>query len=166
MLSGKLTPDQVQDRIVLIGVVAQSAHDYSATPYSTRQGVYQEMSGVIVQAQLVSQILSAAKDGRPLLKFWTLSGDLAWIGFWAVAGGMVAVIWCAQSKSAPKAPIYLILAAVVAIGALYLLCFLWLLHGIWVPLVPSIMAFLGTGGSLVVGHLSRSRTFILSEMQK
>lgn len=70
ILKGAVKPEEVKDRIVLIGVTAQSAHDYIPTPYSAEQGFYQEMSGVIVQAQMVNQIVSAVLDGRPLLSVW------------------------------------------------------------------------------------------------
>lgn len=165
VLAGKLAPDQVRDRIVLIGVIAQSAHDYLPTPYSSQPGVYQEMPGVMVQAQLISQILSAVKDGRPLLRFWPLAGEGVWIGGWAVAGGLVAIGICVLSKPGPQSLVYWILAAGIAIAMLYLLCLLWLIHGVWVPLIPSVVAFLGSG-SLVVGDGFRSRRLIRSEVQQ
>jgi CHASE2 domain-containing sensor protein len=59
VLKGQLNPDAVKDRIVLIGVSAASAKDYFFTPYSTDRTFNQQMPGVVVQAQMVSQIVSA-----------------------------------------------------------------------------------------------------------
>lgn len=51
VLRGSLQPKDVRDRIVLIGVTAQSFHDYLLTPYRSEQGTDQEVPGVIAQAQ-------------------------------------------------------------------------------------------------------------------
>ncbi|HBE52126.1 MAG TPA: hypothetical protein DDW76_25985, partial [Cyanobacteria bacterium UBA11369] len=54
-------PNLVKNRIVLIGTTAPSFKDYFSTPYTAGQGS-QEMPGVIIQAHMVSQILSAVLD--------------------------------------------------------------------------------------------------------
>ncbi|MDF5732258.1 MAG: CHASE2 domain-containing protein, partial [Rhizonema sp. PD38] len=77
VLTGKVNPDAVKNRIILIGVTADSAGDNSFTPYGN------EMPGVIIHAQMVSQILSAVLDGRPLLwglPFW---GEVLWVWSWS-----------------------------------------------------------------------------------
>ncbi|MBU7587474.1 MAG: CHASE2 domain-containing protein [Nostoc sp. TH1S01] len=54
-------PSLVNDRIILIGTTAPRFKDFHKTPYGT------EMPGVFIQAHMVSQIISAVLDPRPLL---------------------------------------------------------------------------------------------------
>jgi CHASE2 domain-containing sensor protein len=142
VLKGAVKPEQVKDRIVLIGTTAQSFHDYIPTPYSSQQGFYQKMPGVIVQAQMVSQIVSAVKDGRPLLSAWSFWGEVLWVWSWSLVGGVIA--WRCRSG------LYLILVGVGAIGVLYVLCLVLLCQGYWVPLVPSALVLIVTGGIGVI----------------
>ena len=142
VLAGKLKPHQIKDRIVLIGVTAQSAHDYIPTPYSASHGFYQEMPGVIVQAQMLSQILSAVKDGRPLLKVWTFWGDALWVWSWSIVGGVLA--WRLRSF------IQQVILTGATLGILYILCFMLLIQGNWAPFVPSVLAFVVTYGGVAV----------------
>jgi CHASE2 domain-containing sensor protein len=67
LLSSPINPQAIQNRIVLIGVVAKGdLPDYWATPYGTN--LDEQMPGVLVHAHKVSQILSAVLDGRPLIR--------------------------------------------------------------------------------------------------
>jgi len=142
VLRGAVKPEEVKDRIVLIGVTAQSAHDYIPTPYSTQQGFYQEIPGVIVQAQMVSQLVSAVKDGRPLLSVWSVWGEVFWVWGWSAIGGTLA--WRYRSG------LYLILTGGGALLVLYALCLVLLCQGSWVPLVPSALVLVVTGGTVAI----------------
>jgi CHASE2 domain-containing sensor protein len=142
VLKGVVNPDQVKDRIVLIGVQAQSAHDYISTPYSTPQELHQQIPGVYLQAQMVSQIVSAVKDERSLLSVLPLWGEALWVWGWSVVGG--AITWRYRSGR------HLILAGGGAIGVLYVFCFILFCQGIWVPLVPSALVLVMTGGAIVI----------------
>jgi CHASE2 domain-containing sensor protein len=147
MLAGKVSPNKVKDRIILIGVTAQSAGDRFTTPYSTRQGTYEAMPGVIVHAQMVSQILSAVQDGRSLIGVWPLWGELLWVWGWSIVGGVPA--WHFKSIR------YLGLASGVTLGVLYGLSFGLLTQGLWVPLVPSAIALAATSGTIRVYRMSQ-----------
>ncbi|BAY08777.1 CHASE2 domain-containing protein [Calothrix sp. NIES-2098] len=141
LLSGPINPNAIKDRIVLIGVAAKGDFpDYWATPYGNH--LDSQMPGVILQAHMVSQILSAVLDGRPLLRVWSLGLELLWIWIWAGIGGILA--WRFSSISR------LILAVSLAAGVLYLFCFGLLLWGVWVPFVPSALSFVGTIGGILV----------------
>lgn len=142
ILKGAVKPEEVKDRIVLIGVTAQSAHDYIPTPYSAQQGFYQEIPGVIVQAQMVSQIVSAVKDGLPLLSVWPFWSEVLWVWGWSAFGGAIAL--------SCRLRLYLILAGGGALLVLYVLCLVLLSLGSWVPLVPSALALVLTGGAVAI----------------
>ena len=65
VLNDRLDPNSVKDRIISIGAVANSVRDDWLVPYS-QDGSDQQLSGVLMQTQMVSQILSAVLDRRPL----------------------------------------------------------------------------------------------------
>ena len=88
VLSGKLNPNFFKDRIVLIGVTANTVSDIWSTPYSAAQPNYQGMPGVFIQAQMVSQILGAVLDNRPILWVWLFWEDILWICGWCVIGSL------------------------------------------------------------------------------
>ncbi|MDV2998337.1 MAG: hypothetical protein N4J56_008042 [Chroococcidiopsis sp. SAG 2025] len=142
VLQGEVKPEEVKDRIVLIGVTAQSAHDYIPTPYSPQPGFYQEMPGVIVQAQMVSQIVSAVKDGRPLISVWSIWGEVLWIWGWSLVGAAIALVCRFQ--------LYAILAVGGALLVLCVVCLVLLGSGYWVPLVPSALVLVVTSSAMTL----------------
>lgn len=142
VLRDRINPERIKDRIVLIGVTAPSAGDFHATPYSTAQESYQPIPGVILQAQMTSQILSAVLDGRPLLSVWPLWGEVLWVWGWSVVAGLL--IWRGGSR------LYLVLGGGIALGGLYLLCWGLFIQGIWVPLIPAALALGLTGSSIAM----------------
>lgn len=130
----------IRNRVVLIGTIARSFNDYHTTPYG-------EMSGVEIHAHMTSQMLSAVFDDRPLL--WTLPqwGDLIWIWGWASLAGSLGL--------KPNSRLFLALVVCGALASLYGLCFLLLLQGGCLPIVPSALAF-ATTAYLVSSRISRS----------
>ncbi len=133
VLAGKLNEKAVKGKIVIIGTTAESFKDYVLTPY-TVGGKLQNIPGVILQAQMTSQLISAALDGRPLISNWELGREIIWVWGWALTGGLTA--WYLRK------PIYLILAVGVEFIILYGSSLILLTsYGWWVPLVPAIIAF-------------------------
>lgn len=136
VLNDRVNPNSVKDRIVLIGATGTSAADDWLTPYS--DGSAKKLPGVIVQAQMLSQILSAVLDRRPLLWVWSFWGEALWIWGWSIVGGILACSF--------RSLLRLGLAGAITLGVLYGLCFGLLLKGAWVPLVPTAIALVVTGG--------------------
>ena len=144
VLEGKFDPNWVKDKIVLIGVSAPSLKDDVRTPFSPHSN--KTMRGMFAQAQMVSQIISAVQDGRKLLWTWSIWGEFFWIWGWAVGGGLL--VWVSWRR------MYWVGAGIAVIGVLVVACFVLFLQGWWVPLVPSGLAFLGTGG--IVAYQKKS----------
>lgn len=133
VLKGEVNRDAIKDRIVLIGTIAASSNDYWLTPYRTSEGNQQAIAGVLLQAQMTSQLLSAVLDGRPLLWAWAFWLEALWILGWALLGGILS--WYVRK------PTYIGLALVGAIAVLFSSCLLLLIQlGAWVPLVPAVVA--------------------------
>ncbi|RDH49453.1 CHASE2 domain-containing protein [Fischerella thermalis] len=140
VLKGKFDPNWVKDRIVLIGVTAKSQKDDFFTPFSRDPD--QTMRGIFVQGQMISQILSAVLDGRPLLSVWQWWEEAFWVLGWAIGGGLLA--WHYRQLK------YLLPAGGIVIFILSGVCFILLIRGWWVPLVPSVLVLIVTGGWVVL----------------
>ncbi|MBD2533689.1 CHASE2 domain-containing protein [Nostoc flagelliforme FACHB-838] len=137
VLTGKVNPSTVKDKIVLIGTTAQSFQDYSSTPYITNEGAIKQIPGVILQAQMISQLLSSALDGRSLLWVWSVWQEILWIWGWSLTGSLLA--WYIRPW------FYLGIATLIVIASLYGICLVVFIQcSAWIPLVPSAIALISS----------------------
>ena len=132
VLNDKINPnsiDGLKNRIILIGVTAPSVIHFWKTPYISR-GVSQEIEipDAIVQAHMISQIISAVEDNRSLI--WWCSGwlEAIWIWAWCLLGGIIALVI--------RQPITLVFAIATALLLLFSICSGILIYAGWIPLVP------------------------------
>ncbi|HBL14886.1 MAG TPA: hypothetical protein DD379_26545 [Cyanobacteria bacterium UBA11162] len=138
ILKGKFNPNLVKNRIVLIGTTAPSFNDHHwRTPDSRDKGSIQAMSGIEIQAHMVSQILSAVLDNRPLIWWWSNSDEMIWIWGWSFVGAILA-------KYSHSLRGFVIKGGVVT-GILYASCWGLFLQAGWVPLVPAALALAMSG---------------------
>jgi CHASE2 domain-containing sensor protein len=139
ILSGKVRPEAIKDRIILVGVTTNTSGDFWATPYGT--GTKEKVPGVFIQAQMTSQILSAVLDGRSLIWVWNWAGETFWIWIWSLVGGL-GVTWVLKAEDGAK-PLPLRRAAICAIGlgTLTGVSFVFLTQGGWIPLIPAGITF-------------------------
>lgn len=143
LLSNDMNLNAIRDRIVLIGVTAPSSGDYFATPYG--KGFPQKLPGVVVHAHMVSQMLSAVLDKRPLLWAWSTGIEIIWIGGWTLLGGLI--IWRFRRLNGIG------LATMVSLIVLSGGCWLVLTQGGWIPLVPAVLGLV-LNSSLVAYRFS------------
>lgn len=137
------------DRIVVLGITAQASNDFFLTSYSSRRGGNAEqMSGVQLQAQFTSQILSAVLDGRSLIRFWDDPLEWLWILGWSWVGAVLS--W--KVRAPQKAAAGVLLAAT----GLFSICSLAFQWGWWLPLVPPLVALLGSAAG-VMAYFSHLR---------
>ncbi len=154
VLSDKVNPELLKHRVVLIGVTANTLRDTWLTPYSAAQQPYQGIPGVFIQAQMVSQILSAVLDNRSILWVLPFSCDLLWICGWSSVSGLI--VWRVRSLSHQG---YTIVAtAIVLYGACAIALFV---QGAWIPFIPSAFAVVASG-VVVLLIQSRREFFLLS----
>ena len=139
---GNFNPTWVKNRVVLIGMDAQAitVPDIHDTPKG-------KISGVSIHAHVVSQILSAVENNRPL--FWWLPqwGDTLWVWCWSLTGGIVVWFW--------RVPLLRSLAVSGSVVILTVVCWLGFMKGAWLPFVPSAFAIILTAGYVVVWENSR-----------
>ncbi|MBD1811723.1 CHASE2 domain-containing protein [Microcoleus vaginatus DQ-U2] len=161
VLSGKVPADFVRSRAVLIGSTAPSLRDFYQNAYSSAWfGPPQQIPGVELQAHFLSQILSAALDGRGGINVWPEAAELLWILLWSWAGANVSWNLRSLGRSA-----YCLLSICLGLSASLYLAFL---AGWWLPLIPPILSLVGSGAA-VVGYLAhlqeelkRSKEFLQS----
>jgi CHASE2 domain-containing sensor protein len=131
-LSPNWNPKIAKDRIVIIGTTAESFKDFSLTPYYSSIGNRLSIPGVMLQAQMVSQLLSAVLDQRPLLRTWPAVGEWGWIVLWAIGGTLLG--WLSRPW----------LVGVAGLGAIVVLYVLGagglIMSAVWIPVVPGMLA--------------------------
>ena len=145
VLNGSLDPALIKDKVVLIGTTAPSLKDPFFTPYSPAQRDNPATAGVLLHAQLVSQILSTVLDEQSLIWYWPQWGEYIWIWAWSIVGGVVA--WRIQH------PLSLGLAGTVGVAGLFGICFGIFTQAGWIPLIPPALALVATGASVVAYKL-------------
>lgn len=128
IISDKFNPNLVKNRIVLVGTTDPSFNDHNwRTPYSNSCLRMKTMTGVEIQAHMVSNILSTVLDKKPLI--WSLSKPMEtiWIWGWSIVAGLM--IWYVRS------PYLIFLGTGVLVGILYACCWGFLvMWGAWIPL--------------------------------
>ncbi len=160
------SPDElrslVADKIVLIGTTAPG-RDAWITPYTGLTSA--ETPGVILQAQMVSQLVSAGLGERSLIKSLTLWQEVLWTCGWAAAGGGMGLggmgLGLGVGLSAGRSSVRRFwLRLLLAEGLVVLASWLWLVVGsVWVPLLPSAIAL---PTAAIASHTARK----LSDRQK
>ncbi len=143
VLKGQVNPAEIRDRLVLIGVTANSSSDSWATPYG--RGLRQ-IPGVLIQAHMTSQILSAVLDRRPLIWGWGWGGELGWIGLWAMIGSFSGMLLRLRQR---------VMVSAIACGMATGISVVLLGQGGWVPWVPAIIAIGLTAST--ISYLNRER---------
>ena len=141
VLANQIDPALVKNKIVLIGSTAPSIKDIFNTPYSANQQDNQKMAGVVVQAQMVSQILSAVVNKQPLFWFFPEWGEVAWIWVWSLAGGIIA--WRIQH------PLRLMLATGLILTLLLGFNYIIFTQAGWIPVVSPALGLIIATGSVV-----------------
>jgi len=148
VLEGKIPAELMRDRIVLIGATASSLNDFLYTPYSsTHITTPERTAGVEVHANIISHILSAVLEDRPMIKTWPEPIELLWILLWSGIGATLAwqfrylggVKFFSLRKSGS-----LIVAGVILLGGTYAA----FLSGWWLPVFPPLMALVGSAAAI------------------
>lgn len=138
-------PEWIENRVILIGVTAPSVPDFHDTPFG-------KVRGSSIHAHVVSQLLSAVEDKRPL--WWWLPpwGDVLWIFFWSSIGGIIVWRW--------QSPLSKGLVTGIAIIALYVICWSILTKGGWMPFIPSLLVLVVTQVSVFAYTFPQTSRYI------
>ncbi|MDZ8053126.1 MAG: CHASE2 domain-containing protein [Aulosira sp. ZfuVER01] len=133
--AGKVPPEWIRDRIVIIGMTAPSAKDFTTTSAipSAKFAPPGQVYGVEIHAHAVSQIISAVLNSRPLLNTWPDEWEYIWIVAWAFLGIAHARL--------TKFPLINLLAITGVSFILVFVSYLFLTWGWWIPVTPAIIIY-------------------------
>ncbi|OUL36971.1 histidine kinase [Nostoc sp. T09] len=133
--AGKVPPDWIRDRIVIVGMTAPSAKDFTTTSAipSAKFAPPGQVYGVEIHAHAVSQIISAVLNSRPLLNTWPDEWEYIWIFAWGFLGIAHARL--------TKFPLINILAISLVSFILMFVSCLFLTWGWWIPVTPAIIIY-------------------------
>lgn len=143
VLENRISPNLMRDRIVLIGAKAPSLNDVFYTPFSDGFNTTPvRTSGVEIQANLASQIISSVLDNRTPIKALPVLLEELWIVLWA--GVIAGFGWKYRGDKNYQYLFKLTTVCLLSVIAVTLLVYLTFLAGWWIPLVPPLLALLGS----------------------
>lgn len=146
VLHDKISPNLMRDRIVIIGSTAISVKDVLFTPYSTRlfDSLPHPMPGVEVHANITSQLVSAALEGRSLVKTWPEAIEWLWIFLWSIVGATVTCQWRSDGNLNKILVGQTSIRIPITSLTLIVLCYIAFLFHWWIPLVTPLLTLLGS----------------------
>jgi len=124
----KQEPKLLLDKIVMVGLAADSEDVYQ-TPYALGQ----QTPGVLIHAQMTSQIVSALLDDRPLIYVPSSVIANCWLYIWTVFGTLLLFFM----RSIKIASIILFIQ-ILTFNIIYMLLFSM---GIWLPYTTVILSY-------------------------
>ncbi|MFB2937872.1 CHASE2 domain-containing protein [Aerosakkonemataceae cyanobacterium BLCC-F154] len=165
VLSDRIPPNLMRDRIVFIGVTGSSFNDLFFTPYSSNPFRSPKLTpGVVIHANLTSQIISAALDGRPLIKFWSETTEIFWILIWSFVGAVGSrKLFLAKQLVNSFAGKWISFSLIIVLsgGSLVGVSFLAFLASWWLPVISPLTALV-TSAIAIAGYytveLQRQKT--------
>ncbi|MBM0743709.1 CHASE2 domain-containing protein, partial [Phormidium sp. CLA17] len=148
VLNGEVPPEQIKDRIVLIGTTAANAKDLFLTPYSLTEKEQPSLPGVLIHAQMVSQFLNAGLDGKLPIWYWSNELEIVWIGGWAILAGAIA--WFALRR-----PVWVLIGEAGLIAIVLIVGMSVFSYQGWIPMVPPILAIILAGGGMTAYRIAK-----------
>jgi CHASE2 domain-containing sensor protein/CheY-like chemotaxis protein len=143
VLADQVPEGLMRDHIVLIGSIAASTNDFFETPYSNPWFSVQDPTpGVIVHANLASQLIRSALDGRiARLQGFSSEWEVLWIICWTTLGSVGSWILAELSEKQKQiwggSLFWLPLGGILSLGVGG---YFFFLDGILIPVFPALTA--------------------------
>ncbi len=134
-----------RDRIVLVGVAADSVKDLFLSPFSHDQAQMASIPGMFLHAHAARQFLRSALEQVPPIRVWEEGMEQAWIAIWAIIGAGLAV----TLRALPR----LVLAGLGVSLALGGGTYGAFLNGWWISVVPPFISMTASM-VLVIAYLA------------
>ncbi|MEH1945258.1 MAG: CHASE2 domain-containing protein [Nostoc sp.] len=142
--TGRGNPNLLRDafggRIVLIGVTTPSIKDFINTSAIANLQPPGKIYGVEFHAHVVSQIVSAVLDRRPVFQTWSQGWEYLWIAGW----GILAIYLGRLTQSPLKNLVYVAVASLGLVGIGYT----FIVNGWWIPVAPALFVLVINGAIL------------------
>ncbi|GAP96210.1 CHASE2 domain-containing protein [Leptolyngbya sp. NIES-2104] len=129
VLNDRVAAQLMQDRIVLIGSIAESLNDRFFTPYSNTAKL--TSAGVVIHADFTSQLISAALDSRPILRGVPEWIETIWCWLWLGIG----VVLGTRFRAPHRTFVWMVGVAIAGVLTAYGL----FLSGWWITIVAPLI---------------------------
>jgi len=133
LYAGEVGLDEIRDKVVLIGVIAQSVKDIFYTPLSRSKHPKQQVPGVVLHAHMISQLLRYGHNDGFTINSFNQGQELFWILLWCLvgsaAGNFVHSSW------------YFSMTTLATFLGLILVAHFAFTKGLWLPLVPPMISY-------------------------
>ncbi len=136
VLAGNFADEAVRGKIVIVGATAESLRDFFFVPITRSAEQGQRVWGVELHATVASQLLRAAIDGQKPMGYWPEPAGQGWTIMW----GLIGYLICLKVPSFRRFAILLLLLPALLAGA----TFLMFADGVWVPVIPPLVAFVAS----------------------
>lgn len=148
VLKGRVQPEWIRDRIVLVGVTAPNSQNDTVTTVATKGSLlsdtigttgddYKLLYGVENHAHAISQMISAVLDQRPLLRNGSKGVEYLWIVVWGLIGMALGLLLQSPWKT--------FLGLAVSSACVIALSYGLIAIGWWIPVVPALLALSAAG---------------------
>jgi adenylate cyclase len=149
LLAGRVPPEALKNKVVLVGVHAPSVPDLFHTPFTAAGGSGEIMPGVELHGLVVSQLLRTGLQGqRPMSSLSEIEE-----GVWVVLWGLLAGISVRLGRS-PWTFTLVGLAGLAGLAGVTILLF-W--QGWWLPVVPATVNWTACAAVMTASVLSAER---------
>lgn len=160
IMAGEEAAALVRDRVVIVGVAAESVQDYFATPFSTGFNTADPVYGITIHAHVADQLIREALDGTPSLSGLSRPLENLWIWLWALAGlGLGLAI---------RSTLPAVCGGLAGVSVIAGLVFVAFGRALLLPALPAAIAWLGSGvltNQLLHAASNRARALLLRSFE-
>ncbi len=135
LLANKVPQQFLKNRIILVGVTAESVKDFFTVPATKRFQIREKIDGITLHALTISQLLRMALNNQPPLTTLSNYQELLWILLWSTAGGLLG-LWARSAH-------HLLAITLAGWFALAALSYSSLAASLWIPFVPAALGWAG-----------------------
>jgi adenylate cyclase len=153
VLAGEYPKDLFKNRIVLIGSIAESLRDFFLSPHG-------KIPGVFIHANMISQIVNGAIDGRSFLQTYPKWFEGIWVLAWSFIGA--TGIWgFLRGSGLGKVKFIIGILTFLSLSILGLLgiSYISFLSSFWLPILPALCSFL-LSSIISIIYLSEQLRFV------
>ena len=136
LLEGKVDPEAVRGKIVLIGVTTQDVKDFFYTPYSRSMQADDQVSGLVMHSHNISQLIRLGLNESRPIDTVNARYRWPWLLFWSLTGGAVGLWVRSAWRFSLAVSCSLLSLCLIGYGAFRL--------GWWIPVVPPMVGMLGS----------------------
>ena len=143
VIEGKTPANWGNNRIVFIGSISESVNDRFLTPFSSSPSKFpRSTAGVVIHANIASQLLSSALDERQLTQVVADYLEWTWLLFWCLIGSVLS--WQFLERNVVKHSFLFwssLLTASIIMPGIFLIGFSYIvfIHGWWIPMVTPLI---------------------------